>query len=308
MQELYKKYRPNSLNRVIGQKIAVLMLKNFIDKGNIPHAILFVGPSGVGKTTLARIMTQHVDCISSTNFKEYNCAECDPLETIRDISRMTQYKPLSGGSSVYLLDEYQSFSRATNAQQACLKLFEDCPKHVYFFLCTTDPTKIIPTIRNRCTEIKLTQVDTKTISDYVKSIVKKENKKIPDDVADILAEKSGGSIRSALVLLESIIDIKDEKEQFEATKRIDSSKVSENLARLLSNPKTPWKEIAEAIKFLEKNGEEAETTRRQILGYAKAMLLNSSPRGAAIIENFQFDVFHSGWPGLALMAWKISKT
>lgn len=309
MTELYKKHRPKSLSKVIGQPSALSILKNFVANDNVPHAIMFVGPSGVGKTTIARILTENVNCLQDTNFTEINCAECDPLETIRNITKNIQYRPLGGGSRVYLLDEYQSFSRATNAQQACLKLFEDCPNYVYFFLCTTDPHKIIPTIRNRCTEIKLVPVSNKVVSDYVKAIAKKEKKpNFSADVADMIAEKCSGSVRAALVLLESVLHIDNENEQIETIKKVDSAKASENLVKLLANPKTPWKDISETIKFLEKNGEEAETVRRQILGYAKSMLLNNSPRGAIIIDNFQFDVFSSGWPGLALMAWKITKS
>ena len=150
MTELYKRFRPKSLDAVVGNGGTVAALQKFLKKGNLPHTILFKGPSGCGKTTLARILAKELGC-GVLDLREYNSADFRGIDTIRDISRIMTNAPAAGNCRVFILDEAHQLSK--DAQNAALKILEDTPKHVYFFICTTDPQKLIATIRSRCTEM-----------------------------------------------------------------------------------------------------------------------------------------------------------
>ena len=128
-QELYKKYRPKSFDRVNGQEAAIKSLSTFVEKGKIPHAILFTGPSGSGKTTLARIITKHLEC-GFSDFQELNCADLTGIEEVRKIRQRMNYACMGGKSRVWIIDEAHKLSNA--AQNAFLKMLEDTPKPVSY--------------------------------------------------------------------------------------------------------------------------------------------------------------------------------
>ena len=132
--ELYKKHRPSYLEDVFGQPEAVKVLGSMIEKDDLPHSILFTGPSGVGKTTLARILKEELEC-HANDFKEINCADFRGIDTIRDIRNNMNRQSLMGGPLIWLIDEAHKLTN--DAQTAFLKMLEDTPKHVYFFLATT---------------------------------------------------------------------------------------------------------------------------------------------------------------------------
>jgi DNA polymerase III gamma/tau subunit len=285
MKELYKIYRPKKLKDVIGQESAVSSLSKMIEKDTIPHAILLTGPSGCGKTTLARILSKKVDC-GKMDLIENNCADFKGIDTIREIRSAMVSSPISGKSRVWIIDECHKLTN--DAQNAFLKLLEDTPSHVYFILCTTEPNRLIKTIRTRCTEISVKSLSDKEIEKLISSVCKKEKIKLSEEVIDKIVDVSEGSARKALVVLHQIRDIKSKEGQLNAI----SSSISENqgitIARLLFNTKTKWKEIADVLKTIENN--DAESIRWLILGYAKSVLLNGgnlSARAYQVIRVFQ---------------------
>jgi DNA polymerase III gamma/tau subunit len=285
MKELYKIYRPKKLKDVIGQESAVSSLSKMIEKDTIPHAILLTGPSGCGKTTLARILSKKVDC-GKMDLIENNCADFKGIDTIREIRSAMVSSPISGKSRVWIIDECHKLTN--DAQNAFLKLLEDTPSHVYFILCTTEPNRLIKTIRTRCTEISVKSLSDKEIEKLISSVCKKEKIKLSEEVIDKIVDVSEGSARKALVVLHQIRDIKSKEGQLNAI----SSSISENqgitIARLLFNTKTKWKEIADVLKTIE--NDDAESIRWLILGYAKSVLLNGgnlSARAYQVIRVFQ---------------------
>jgi DNA polymerase III gamma/tau subunit len=285
MKELYKIYRPKKLKDVIGQESAVSSLSKMIEKDTIPHAILLTGPSGCGKTTLARILSKKVDC-GKMDLIENNCADFKGIDTIREIRSAMVSSPISGKSRVWIIDECHKLTN--DAQNAFLKLLEDTPSHVYFILCTTEPNRLIKTIRNRCTEISVKSLSDKEIEKLISGVCKKEKIKLSEEVIDKIINVSEGSARKTLVVLHQIRDIKSKEEQLNAI----SSSISENqgitIARLLFNTKTKWKEIANVLKTIE--NDDAESIRWLILGYAKSVLLNGgnlSARAYQVIRVFQ---------------------
>lgn len=302
MKELYKRHRPKSLDRIVGQKEAVTTLQNLFNTKSVPHAILLSGNSGCGKTTLARIIAKNLGC-HPTDTTEINCSDFRGIDTIRDIRSTIGQNPLCGPCRVWIIDE--AHQMVSGAQDAFLKLLEDTPDHAYFILATTNPNKLLATVRNRCTSIKVTPLSTDEMEDLISYVCKKEKKKLDEEVKDRIIEVAEGSARFALVLLHSVIDIKKKQEQLNAIQNADIKRQSIELARLMIKPGVNWKEVANVIKTLD---EEPEQLRRMILGYAASIMLNGGnlvPKCAVIIDYFENNFFDSGKAGLVLACYNV---
>ena len=143
--ELYKKYRPKSLDEIIGQDVAVTILEAAIEEDNIPHFIMFTGPRGCGNTTLARIMRRKLKC------SKYDFVEIAPrkVEEVREIKSRINLAAIKGKCRAFLIDECHRLT--SDAQDEFLKMLEDQPNHIYFRFTTTDPQKIKPTSKDRDT-------------------------------------------------------------------------------------------------------------------------------------------------------------
>ncbi len=308
MTELYKVHRPKDLDDVVGQSQAISILKPMVENDEIPHALLFTGPSGVGKTTIARILRKHLKC-HPQEFQEFNIADIRGIENIRDIRKRMNLRPMNGKAKVYLLDECQKMT--SDAQNALLKMLEDTPKHIWFFLCTTDPQKLIKTIRTRCTEIALKPIGDNDLHDLIYKVAKREIEEdgdwiITDDVVAKIVTNSEGSARKALVLLGSIIRLKSEEDMLEAIEKSTQESQTINLCRLLLNPRSRWPEVAKLLKELE--GEDAEGLRHMTLRYMRSVLLgggNMASRAGYIMGMFERNFFDSGHDGLALACWEV---
>jgi len=299
--ELYKKYRPKTLEKVIGQNSAVLSLQKMEKTGGIPHTILFSGPSGCGKTTLARIVSRMVGC-SDMDLQEKNCADFKGIDTVREIRNVMSSAPLSGKSRVWIIDEAHKLTN--DAQNAFLKILEDTPKHVYFFLCTTEPQKLITTIRTRCTEISVKPLSDTDLEKIIRRVCKLEKAEISDRILEKLIEVSGGSARKALVFLNQIIGLPEEEQEkllFSSTEAL-----SIELARVLFKKGTRWQEVASLLRKLEK--EDPEQIRWIVLGYAKSILLSGGPlayRAYQVIRVFQDNWYDSKTAGLAVSCYEM---
>jgi DNA polymerase III gamma/tau subunit len=292
-EELYKKYRPQSFKDVLGQEDAIRMLTEMGRRGAIPHTILFTGESGTGKTTLARILKDKLHC-GDADFCEMNAADDKGIDIIRELRQRAGLAPIQGPCRIWLIDECANLT--SQAQEAFLKLLEDTPKHVYFFLATTDPQKLKKTIITRSTEIRTKPLKPAVLKQLVADVVAKEGKAIEPDVADKIAEIAEGSARKALVLLHQVIDLGDEADKLDALQKADLKRVGIDIARaLFKNAK--WTEIAALLKNVE---DEPETIRRIILGYATTIALSkpNPVREIQVIEAFMENYFSSGKAGL----------
>ncbi len=301
MHELYKKYRPQLFKEMVGQTEAVKVLSTFVKTGKTPHTILFTGSSGAGKTTSARILTNKLGC-TETDMREINCADFRGIEMVREI-RSHMGLASFGACRVYIIDEAHALSR--DAQTAFLKILEDTPKHVYFFLCTTDPAKLLKTIITRCTEIRFAPVKSKDMSGLLSSIAKKEGKELTEEVIDRIVEVSEGSPRKALVVLGGVIDLESEEEQLAAVLSNDTKSKGIELARALVSPKCQWADVKGILKDLD---EEPETIRYLILGYCSSILLKGgglSKRAHQIIVTFSFNFFDSKKAGLIAACYEL---
>ena len=302
--ELYKKYRPKNFKRVMGQQNITKQLISMVEKELFPHATLFSGPSGCGKTTIARIMRNKLDC-GDQDFSEVNCADFRGIDMVRDIRNRMNLAPINGDCRVWLIDEAHQLS--SQAQNAFLKILEDTPRHVYFMLATTDPQKLIPTIRTRCSEFKVAPLGSSEASDLIASICKRETIEINEEVSEAIVNQSEGSPRKLLVLLDTIRHLEDEEAQLETIKSSNTKKEAIELARLLFNPKTSWPEVASMLR--NSITEEPESLRWMVLGYCNSILLKGGGKNAAraylVIDAFRDNFFDSKKAGLSAACWEV---
>ncbi len=300
--ELYKKHRPKNLKRIVGQETAVNILSSMIDNNKVPHSILFTGPSGCGKTTIGRILRKELNC-SNLDFQEINCADFRGIDTIRDIRQRMNQAPMDGDCKIWLIDECHMLS--TQAQNAFLKILEDTPKHVYFFLATTIPQKLLKTIKTRCTEIQLKEIKSKPLYTLIQYTAKKEKFPITEEVIEEIIDHSEGSARKALVLLNQILDIKGEEEQIESIISSDSKANAIEIARALIQPRTKWKDMS---KILREVDEDAESLRYMILAYMTSILIKGgklAPRAYVVIDTFRDNFYDSKKAGLVAACYEV---
>lgn len=292
---LHLKYRPSTLDEVVGNEDVVNILKNQL-QGEVPKSILLHGPTGCGKTTLGRIIAKELGACGG-DLREIDSADFRGIDTIRDIRKQSQYKPLESPVRVWILDEVHRLTG--DAQSALLKTLEDTPKHVYYILCTTDPQKLLPTIRGRCSQFKvqtLTERETKTL---LRKVVKAEGESISKEVYDRIVQDSMGHPRNALQILAQVLSVDEEKRLAVAQKTAEVQSTTVELCRALID-RSPWKKVANILNGLK--DEDPEGVRRAVLGYCQSILLKGgqSDGVAGVMQEFIEPFYNSGFPGLTL--------
>lgn len=298
--ELHLKHRPTKLKDVIGQKDVLKSLVELGKKGEIPHAILLTGPSGTGKTTIARILKNNLQC-SDVDFVEMNGSDNRGIDDMRTILKSVNSAPMAGKCRIWMIDECHALT--ADSQRCILKVLEDTPRHVYFMLCTTDPQKLIAPIKTRCTEFRCKALTGKEIIGLVTEIADREGKPIKEEVAMAISRCSEGSARQAVKILNSVIGM-ETMDQLKAVQSQDLADAGVHLGRLLFSEKTTWVEMRDALKELK---EDHEKCRHAVLGYCQAILLGDRPsqRAAMIMEEFRDPFYDTGKPGLVLSCYNV---
>lgn len=295
--ELHLKYRPMSLDKVIGAEDTVAYLKSALDKKDLPHAMLLHGPSGTGKTTIARIIKNELGC-SDFDYRECNSASYRGIDSIREIQSAMRNAPMSGPCRVWLLDESHRLSR--DAMEAALKMLEDTPSHVYFILATTDPQFLIQAIRTRCHPLPVRLLTHKEQMGLALKVARKEKIDLSDAEADDLAAAAGGSARMLLVLLEKVAHLPPEARAAAIANKLAEENEAIDLCRALMQGK-PWSVVASILANLKND---PENTRYSILGYARGAMLKEKSEDKAwgaynIIKEFESNFYDSKAAGLA---------
>ena len=286
MPPLYRKYRPKSFDEIIGNDTTVEALESILDREkDLPHAFLFHGPSGCGKTTLARLVAKKLG-VSKHDLAEIDSADYRGIDTVRNsIRKQVRLAPMGGACRIWIMDECHQLTK--DAQSALLKLLEDTPLHVYFILCTTNPKKLLPTIINRCTAFEVEKLNDKEISKLVVKVVAKEDVDMSLDTISDIAEMADGSARVALVMLDTIIDLPENKMRA-ALKNIsfDDSEVIELCREIMKGASGgKWPTITKIIKGLQEK--DVESIRRAVRGYCRAVLMKeNNPKAAIILQYF----------------------
>lgn len=296
---LHLAYRPVDLDEVFGNEAIKSSLKSVLEKEDHPHSFLFVGPSGCGKTTFGRIVKDMLEC-ADEDYYEINSSNNRGIDTIRDIAQSINYSPIMGKCKVYLCDEVHGWTRP--AMEAILKLLEDCPSHVYFILCTTDPDKLLKTILTRCTTYQVKPLIGKEMMGLIDWVLECEDKKVPVSVKKEIVRVAEGCPRTALVVLDQVVDIKDEKEALASVEAVTvgEAEVIDICRHLIAHGS--WDAIRGKVKLV-LDTTESEKLRYAILGYFNAVLLNSKThdRASEVIDIFSENTFASGKAGIANM-------
>lgn len=306
MPALQLEFRPRTLDEIIGNKGAVTAVRSILkrDTKDIPHAWLLQGPPGCGKTTMARILRKHLE-ISDLNFHEYNSANTRGIDTIREISKNASASPLGRGKQAYLLDECHQILQVP--QNALLKVLEDAPSNTWFFLATTNPEKLLKAIRSRCTIISMDRVSTRDMQKLLNRVLKElDYKDFPKTVIKQIIKNANGACRDALKLLDTVLDIENEKDMLDAVNSAYANETSiKDLWTALLGKGTPekkWKAVSGVLKTLKG---EPEQIRHALLTIFTKNLLNTksvddATKAAGLVEAFEDNYFDSGAAGLAL--------
>jgi DNA polymerase III gamma/tau subunit len=287
------------LRDFLGNENTTAALRSMMEREEIPHTILFTGPSGCGKTTLARIVAKRLKC-SKYDLQELNTANFRGIDTIRDVIRNMALCPMSGTCRVWILDEVHQISK--DGQHALLKALEDTPKHVYFLLATTDPEKLLPTIRTRCVTFDVKPLSDKLMDVLLKTVIQKEGvDNVPQETIDQIVQDSLGSSRMALSVLDKIINMAPTDMLVAAKQQASQNNAAIDLCRALIG-KRPWKEIGKIIQGLD---QEPESVRRAVLGYMQAVLLKGdNPQAYIVLSAFRAPLYDIGKPGLTIAAYE----
>ena len=219
-QALYRKWRPQTFDAVIGQEHVTETLKNQIRNGRLSHAYLFIGSRGTGKTTCARILARAVNCEhpvdgnpcgecaacrgildgSILDVVELDAASNNGVDNVRALREEALFSPTAVRKRVYIIDEVHMLSTA--AFNALLKILEEPPEHLMFILATTELQKVPATILSRCQRHSFRRIDAATLTAYLESIAAKEQLKLDHGAAELIARLAEGGVRDALSLLD----------------------------------------------------------------------------------------------------------
>ena len=223
-EALYRKYRPQTFEDVVGQTHIERTLKNAIESDKVSHAYLFCGPRGTGKTTTARLLAKALLCEGGpTPSPDGTCEQCRAIAdgTHPDVNEMdaasrtgvenvreeiigrVQYAPIRGRYKIYIIDEVHMLSTA--AFNALLKTLEEPPDHVVFILCTTDPQKVPETIHSRCQRFDFHRLSNEEIVSRLGAVCMSEGVQFEGDALDLIAHRAQGGMRDALTTLEQLI-------------------------------------------------------------------------------------------------------
>jgi len=292
------KYRPKKLKDFLGNTETIQALRALMEREEMPHTILFTGPTGCGKTTLIRIVKRMLQC-SDIDFQEQNAADFRGIDSARGIIQNMSLCPMNGPVRIWAFDECHQLSK--DAQHALLKALEDTPKHVFFLLATTNPEKLLPTIKTRCVTFDVSPLNDNTMVVLLTDVVLAEKAQVPVEAIDQIIQDSLGSARMALSILDKIINMKPADMLDAAKQQAAAQSEAIALCRALI-AKRKWSEIAKIIKGLEA---EPESVRRAVLGYAQAVLLKGdNPRAALILMAFRNPFYDIGKPGLTLASYE----
>lgn len=208
MKSLYRRYRPRTLDEVVGQEQVTTSLQNSLKDGKVGHAYLFVGPRGCGKTSVARILAHEVNGFKYELEDDYvDIIEIDGasnrgIDNIRELREKVAIAPTLGKYKIYIIDEVHMLTK--EAFNALLKTLEEPPEHVIFIMATTDVYKVPVTITSRAQTYTFKLANPDIMVKHLRSICEKEKIKITDDALNIIAKRGGGSFRDSLSLLDQI--------------------------------------------------------------------------------------------------------
>jgi DNA polymerase-3 subunit gamma/tau len=278
---LYRKYRPQDFEEVVGQEAIVRTLKNAISSGQVRQAYLFAGPRGTGKTSLARILAKGLNCVqgptptpdkvcnpcvtiangTSLDVIEMDAASQRGIDDIREIRERVVLQPAEGRYKVYILDEAHQLTDA--AWNALLKLIEEPPPHLVFVFCTTDLSKVLPTVRSRCQTFVFARPRLPDLVRRLRHVADAEGIEAPDQALALVARSARGSFRDAESTLDQLASATENKVTVQAVLQLLGAVEEEALFRLCDL--IVDRDTAGALTFIEELSEQGQDLGRLVV-------------------------------------------
>jgi DNA polymerase III, subunits gamma and tau len=291
---LSRRYRPKSFNEIVGQKHVVTTLVNALQSDRVAHAYLFAGPRGVGKTSMARILSKALNCQKGTTDTPCNkCATCNSItngndidvleidgasnrgiDEIRNIRQNVGYAPAVSKHKIYIIDEVHMLTK--EAFNALLKTLEEPPEHVKFIFATTSPSRVPDTVQSRCQRFDFKNISIPDISDRLAQICKTENIAAEEEVLQSIAKYARGGLRDSESILDQLASFCHEKITLRDVYDIFGVVSEEKLSDLINSftEKNPELSI-EIFHGIMESGRDIEGFIDQLLLYIRDLLLVS---------------------------------
>ena len=281
MAALYRKYRPQDFDEVVGQEAIVRTLKNAISSGQVRQAYLFAGPRGTGKTSLARILAKGLNCVqgptptpdkvcnpcvtiangNSLDEIEMDAASQRGIDDIREIRERVVLQPAEGRYKVYILDEAHQLTDA--AWNALLKLIEEPPPHLVFVFCTTDLSKVLPTVRSRCQTFVFARPRLPELVRLLRRVADGEEIQVPDQALALVARGARGSFRDAVSTLDQLASATEKQITVQSVLQLLGAVEEEALFRLCDL--VVDRDTAGALTFVEELSEQGQDLGRLVV-------------------------------------------
>ena len=302
---LYRTYRPQIFDEVVGQKYVLQTLQNAIKEGKIAHAYLFSGPRGTGKTTIAKLLAKGINCTSEGKKPCGECENClaiargnhpdvveidaasnNGVDEVRELVDKVKYTPIQGKYKVYIIDEVHMMT--PGAFNALLKTLEEPPAHVVFVLATTEVHKVIPTIVSRCQRFDFGRVSVQDIKKRIQTVLKNEKLDYDPEVVPFIASLADGGVRDALGILDQALAYTTNRLSLQDIRDIFGIATDEEITRFMHAIEA--KDIETCLKMIDEfdaKGIDLIRLTSMLIDVYKSIVIEHKAKGNQLTHNIE---------------------